>query len=51
MFQVFDKGIRVFLKASENIIWIKTVLLFLQRSLGENLNSNLKEEQRLGYAL
>lgn len=44
MLQVLNQGLRVFLKATDDIIWVKTTLLFVQLSLGENLNSNLKEE-------
>ena len=47
MFQVSGKGCRVLLKASEYSVRTETVLLLIQRSLGENLNSNLEEEQQL----
>lgn len=44
MFQVLHQSPRVLLKASDNIVWVKTTLLVIQWSLGENLNSDLKEE-------
>ena len=44
MLQVLNEGLRVFLKATDDIIWVKTTLLFVQWSPGENLNPDLKEE-------
>lgn len=44
MLQVLNQGLRVFLKATDDIIWVKTTLLFVQWSPGENLNPDLKEE-------
>ena len=50
MFQILDQGFRVFLKATNNVIWIKaSLLLRVQRSLGENLDSDLQKEQRFSF--
>lgn len=45
MFQILNTCFRIFVKATDDIIWIHVVfLLFFQRSFSKNLHSNLERD-------